>query len=195
MHYNCGSSQPFDYTCTQHKHISHHSLSFLCSQHHCLQRHKRCISTSCFVKHVLLKGGRGDAAVNRLVSVPFMRQCIYSALVAGVDVTVASVETTLEITASRSVKLVADKLIQECTGPYDCITLPVCAFSPVVCCHPCTAHFTDADHAVPLALNLQPALPPVLAGLLRIQMMWSITARVKPAPVIVQISAGRDAWC
>lgn len=44
---------------------------------------------------------------------------------AGVDVTVASVETTLQITASRHVKLVADKLIHECSGPYDCIALPV----------------------------------------------------------------------
>lgn len=45
--------------------------------------------------------------------------------VAGVDVTVASVEDSLEITASRSIKLVADTLIQACEGPYDCIALPV----------------------------------------------------------------------
>ncbi|MFW5854428.1 MAG: DJ-1 family glyoxalase III [Thermodesulfobacteriota bacterium] len=44
---------------------------------------------------------------------------------AGVDVTVASVESGLEITASRGVRIVADKAISECVGgAYDLIALP-----------------------------------------------------------------------
>ncbi|MBN1934905.1 MAG: DJ-1/PfpI family protein [Anaerolineae bacterium] len=44
---------------------------------------------------------------------------------AGVDVTVASVEDTLEVTASRRTKLVADRPIGECVGQtYDLIALP-----------------------------------------------------------------------
>jgi hypothetical protein len=40
-------------------------------------------------------------------------------------VDVASVEKTLDIKASRGVNLVADKLIEDCPGPYDLIALPV----------------------------------------------------------------------
>ncbi len=44
---------------------------------------------------------------------------------AGVEVTVASVETTLQVVASRKTKLVADQLIPECAGQtYDLIALP-----------------------------------------------------------------------
>lgn len=44
---------------------------------------------------------------------------------ANVDVTVASVEDTLQVTASRRTKLVADRLIGECVGQtYDLIALP-----------------------------------------------------------------------
>lgn len=44
---------------------------------------------------------------------------------AGAEVTVASVGTTLQVTASRGVKLVADRRIGECAGrQYDCIALP-----------------------------------------------------------------------
>ncbi len=44
---------------------------------------------------------------------------------AGVDVTVASVEDTLQVTASRGVRLVADRPIGECVGQtYDLIVLP-----------------------------------------------------------------------
>lgn len=44
---------------------------------------------------------------------------------AGVDVTVASVEAELEITASRGVRIVAEKAISECVeSTYDLIVLP-----------------------------------------------------------------------
>ena len=45
---------------------------------------------------------------------------------AGADVTVASVEPELQVTCSRRVQLVADKLIGECKGEsFDLIALPV----------------------------------------------------------------------
>lgn len=44
---------------------------------------------------------------------------------AGAEVDVASVEDRCEITGSRGVKLVADKLITDCESHYDCIALPV----------------------------------------------------------------------
>ncbi|HOT90600.1 MAG TPA: DJ-1/PfpI family protein [Anaerolineae bacterium] len=44
---------------------------------------------------------------------------------AGADVTVASVEATLQITASRGTKLVADAFIGDCANViYDCIAIP-----------------------------------------------------------------------
>ena len=44
---------------------------------------------------------------------------------AGAEVTVASVETSLQVTASRGVKLVADARISDCVKQtYDCIALP-----------------------------------------------------------------------
>lgn len=44
---------------------------------------------------------------------------------AGVQVTVASVGATTQVTASRGVKLIADTRIDQCTGQdYDCIVLP-----------------------------------------------------------------------
>ncbi len=43
----------------------------------------------------------------------------------GAEVTVASVETTLQVTASRRTKLVADAFIADCaTTLYDCIAIP-----------------------------------------------------------------------
>lgn len=45
---------------------------------------------------------------------------------AGIEVDVASVEDTLQIEASRGVKLVADKFISDCPPGYDVIALPVC---------------------------------------------------------------------
>lgn len=45
---------------------------------------------------------------------------------AGATVTVGSVESTHEVTCSRGVKIVADKLIDECsTESYDLVALPV----------------------------------------------------------------------
>ena len=47
---------------------------------------------------------------------------------AGAEVTVASVESALEVTCSRKVKVVADKLISEVAGEdFDLIALPVSA--------------------------------------------------------------------
>lgn len=47
---------------------------------------------------------------------------------AGADVTVASVEDRLQVECSRGVKLVADRLLPECTAEtYDVIALPVSA--------------------------------------------------------------------
>ena len=44
---------------------------------------------------------------------------------AGAEVTVASVEATLQVTASRGTKLVADTSIVDCAGTgYDCIAIP-----------------------------------------------------------------------
>ena len=44
---------------------------------------------------------------------------------AGAEVTVASVEATLQVTASRGTKLVADTFIADCAGTvYDCIAIP-----------------------------------------------------------------------
>lgn len=44
---------------------------------------------------------------------------------AGADVTVASVEATLQVTASRQTKIVADTLIADCADVvYDCIAIP-----------------------------------------------------------------------
>jgi 4-methyl-5(b-hydroxyethyl)-thiazole monophosphate biosynthesis len=44
---------------------------------------------------------------------------------AGAQVTVASVEATTQITASRGVKIIADTRIDSCNGQdYDCIVLP-----------------------------------------------------------------------
>ncbi len=44
---------------------------------------------------------------------------------AGAEVTVASVEATLQVTASRGTKLVADAFIGDCaTAGYDCIAIP-----------------------------------------------------------------------
>ncbi len=43
----------------------------------------------------------------------------------GADVTVASVEATLQVTASRQTKLVADTFIADCADTiYDCIAIP-----------------------------------------------------------------------
>ena len=44
---------------------------------------------------------------------------------AGLDVTVASVGDSLQVTASRNVKITADDSIGSCKGPYDVIALPV----------------------------------------------------------------------
>eukprot|EP00892_Ulva_mutabilis_P010661 jgi/Ulvmu1/7968/UM004_0201.1 len=68
-------------------------------------------------KSVLVPIANGSEEMEAVIVIDCLRR-------AGAEVDVASVESTCEITASRAVKLVADKLITECQGPYDCIALP-----------------------------------------------------------------------
>jgi protein deglycase len=68
-------------------------------------------------KKVLVPIADGSEEIEAVTIIDVLRR-------AGASVTVASVGT-LEITASRGVKIVADKLISECVGePYDLIALP-----------------------------------------------------------------------
>lgn len=69
------------------------------------------------VKKVLVPLAEGFEEIEAVTIIDVLRR-------AGADVTVAGVGT-LQITASRGVKLVADKLISECVGDtYDLIALP-----------------------------------------------------------------------
>ncbi len=68
-------------------------------------------------KRVLVPIANGTEEIEAVCIVDTLRR-------AGADVTVASVET-LQVTASRGVKLVADAGISDCTNQtYDCIALP-----------------------------------------------------------------------
>ena len=42
----------------------------------------------------------------------------------GANVTLASVEDSLQVTCSRGVKITADKFVSDCNGPFDLIALP-----------------------------------------------------------------------
>ena len=58
---------------------------------------------------------------------------------AGAEVTVASVEDVLQVSCSRQVQLVADKLLQDCQGSeFDLIALPVRWGLGTTCRPPCT---------------------------------------------------------
>lgn len=72
-------------------------------------------------KKVLVPIGTGSEEMEAVITIDVLRR-------AGAEVTVASVESGLEVECSRKVKLLADKLIQDCsTEDYDLIALPVCA--------------------------------------------------------------------
>lgn len=70
-------------------------------------------------KRVLVPIGTGSEEMEAVIVIDVLRR-------AGADVTVASVEpSSLEITCSRGVKILADKLIDDCTAEhFDLIALP-----------------------------------------------------------------------
>jgi len=69
-------------------------------------------------KKVLVPIANGTEEIEAVCIIDTLRR-------AGAEVTVASVETTLQVTASRGVKLVADALIADCASVvYDCIAIP-----------------------------------------------------------------------
>jgi 4-methyl-5(b-hydroxyethyl)-thiazole monophosphate biosynthesis len=69
-------------------------------------------------KRVLVPIADGSEEIEAVCIIDTLRR-------AGAEVTVASVETRKEVTASRGVKLVADAPITDCTNQtYDCIALP-----------------------------------------------------------------------
>lgn len=70
-------------------------------------------------KSVLVPVANGSEEMEAVITIDVLRR-------AGANVTVASVEDSLEVLCSRNVKLVADVLITECVDtPYDLIALPV----------------------------------------------------------------------
>lgn len=69
-------------------------------------------------KHVLIPIADGTEEIEAVCMIDTLRR-------AGISVTVASVMPTLEITASRGVKITADTLITDCTDKaFDMIALP-----------------------------------------------------------------------
>lgn len=78
-----------------------------------------CVTSECLLQ-VLVPIGFGTEEMEAVILIDVLRR-------AGSDVTVASVETELQIEASRRVKLVADRPISACTEEmFDLIVLPVC---------------------------------------------------------------------
>jgi 4-methyl-5(b-hydroxyethyl)-thiazole monophosphate biosynthesis len=69
-------------------------------------------------KDVLVAVADGSEEIEAVCIIDVLRR-------AGANVTVASVESRLEITASRGIKITADKLIKDCAGrQFDLIALP-----------------------------------------------------------------------
>jgi len=69
-------------------------------------------------KKVLVPIANGTEEIEAVCIIDTLRR-------AGAEVTVASVEATLQMTASRGTKLIADTSIVDCAGTvYDCIALP-----------------------------------------------------------------------
>ena len=69
-------------------------------------------------KTVLIPIANGTEEIEAVCIIDTLRR-------AGADVTVASAETTLQVTASRGTKLVADALIGDCAGiTFDLIAVP-----------------------------------------------------------------------
>jgi protein deglycase len=70
-------------------------------------------------KTVLVPVGTGTEEMEAVITIDVLRR-------AGAAVTVASVESTAEVLCSRGIRLVADKLIEECASEtYDLIACPV----------------------------------------------------------------------
>jgi hypothetical protein len=67
---------------------------------------------------VLVPIANGSEEMEAVIVIDVLRR-------AKIDVCVASVEKTTTVVASRGVKLEADKGINDCSGPYDMIVLPV----------------------------------------------------------------------
>jgi 4-methyl-5(b-hydroxyethyl)-thiazole monophosphate biosynthesis len=75
-------------------------------------------------KTVLVPIGTGSEEMEAIITVDVLRR-------AGAKVTVASVEDSLEVTCSRGVKIVADKLMKDAAaGSYDLIACPVSSGIP-----------------------------------------------------------------
>ncbi|HEY5718069.1 MAG TPA: DJ-1 family glyoxalase III [Motiliproteus sp.] len=68
-------------------------------------------------KRVLVAIANGSEEIEAVTVIDVLRR-------AGLEVTVASVETDCSIVASRGVRLQADCLIDACVGPFDLIVLP-----------------------------------------------------------------------
>ncbi len=70
------------------------------------------------VKTALVPIANGSEEIEAVCIIDVLRR-------AGIDVTVASVEETAQVTASRQTRLVADALLADCVEPgYDLIALP-----------------------------------------------------------------------
>ncbi len=70
------------------------------------------------IKKVLVPIAEGSEEIEAVCIIDVLRR-------AGAEVTVASVEKALEVTASRGVKIVADASIEDCSGKFfDLIVLP-----------------------------------------------------------------------
>lgn len=84
-----------------------------------LQVQRRSLTAMAASKAVLVPVGTGTEEMEAVITIDVLRR-------AGAAVTVASVESSKEVTCSRGVKLVADVLIGECSGQaYDLIACPV----------------------------------------------------------------------
>jgi 4-methyl-5(b-hydroxyethyl)-thiazole monophosphate biosynthesis len=128
-------------------------------------------------KKVLVPIANGTEEIEAVTIIDGLRR-------ADADVTVASVETTLHITASRGVKLTADRRITDCAAemdenarPYDLIVLP---------------------GGMPGAEHLRDAAP-LITLLKRQQRAGRLYAAICAAPVVVLqhhgLLAGRRATC
>ncbi len=104
-------------------------------------------------KTVLVPIGTGSEEMEAIITVDVLRR-------AGAKVTVASVEDSLEVTCSRGVKIVADKLMKDAAADsYDLIACPVsCGVTSTVA--PATAaSWTGAGGLVCIQLAYKHDMP------------------------------------
>lgn len=86
------------------------------------EKRKGLLNSSCVYGQVLVPIGFGTEEMEAVIIIDVLRR-------AGAAVTVASVESELEIEASAGVKLVADTLISSCSNEvFDLVALPVSTF-------------------------------------------------------------------